>query len=671
MSNSVREQKAFFGPFQFDLDSRELKRDGVRLSLENKPAQLLAALITHAGVLIDREELCKLLWPNGVHVDFEHGLNKSVNKLRFVLGDDPDRPRYIETLSRRGYRFIAAVDFRCDAGRDIPRAGTLQDVQSEEDRIPSGPLVSASEGFASRHSLAVAAILCVVLVSSVLSLSLKGFLSKLPYPPGPVRLAVLPLHNMTGDPSRDYICDGLTQELISRLSTLSASRLNVIAHSSVMRYKARDQRVRQIGTELAADYVIEGSVSIVAGRYRVVTRLIDTHSETVRWTGSFDRELKDILDVHGDVALAVGQELGVHVLPQFQMPAPGSQPINAESHEYYLRGLYHLNKRTVADLRDAIDDFNQAIAAQPSYAEAYSGVADAYSLLATFGGAPYREAYPKARDAALRSLALDRTAQALTSLAFVEGFYDWKVVKAEEDFRAAIQLNPSYATAHHWYGLFLNLRDRHAEAIPQLVEASQLDPLSIAISSDLAIAYSDAGRYDDAIAELKKLQAREPDHFGSYRGLAIVYAAQHRFPEAEMANEEFKKRSGSYLGIGYILAYQYVEAGQLDRGEAVIQDMLGQAKLHGDSPPCPLDAYLALGEDDLALHCLSRLIEERSDSVISLPLNPRMARVLNDPRFHNQLKRTGLVSDLPSNTGSLVLGITPRSAIRNRIGLPQ
>jgi TolB-like protein/tetratricopeptide (TPR) repeat protein len=626
----------------------------------------------------------------GTHGDFDQRLNKAVHKLRCTLGDDPANPRYIQTLSRNGYRFIASVEFINRNGSssgiaetrsgdlvllvpqgenisstpgnltpiptvnsafndrpDVPEAhSSAEEPQTNRNPIPSAQLASRleSRGPISRHSTILLSLLGIILTGAAYftakvlhtSLALSG----------PVRIAVLPLNNLTGDPGQDYICDGLTEELIARLGMLNANRLAVIASTTMVHYKPSVEPVQKIRAELAVDYVIEGSVRNVAGHYRVITDLIDTRTETLRWTGNFDRELKDIVDVYRDVSLAVGQEIGIHVLPDFQMPAAGTQPINPEAHDYYLRGLYHLDKRTVADLRDAIDNFDQAITAQPSYAQAYSGLADAYSLLASFGATPYREAYPKARDAALKSLSLDRTAQALTSLAFVEAFYDWRVTKAEEDFRSAIQLNPNYATAHHWYGLFLNLRSRQAEAITELLEASRLDPLSIAIKGDLATAYSDAGHYDEAITEMKKLQLREPDHFVSYRGLAIAYAAQHRFAEAEAANNEFKTRSGSYLGIDYILAYRYVEAGQPDRGGAVIQDMFRQAKLHGDEPPCPLDAYLALGNDDLALRCLSRAIEERGDWIISLPMNPRMAHVKNDPRFRTQLRRAGLISDL-------------------------
>jgi TolB-like protein/DNA-binding winged helix-turn-helix (wHTH) protein len=630
---------AFFGPYRFDLSTRELRKGGLRLRLEGKPALILQHLIEHAGALVTREELQALLWAPGVHVDFNHGLNKAINRLRAVLGDDREEPRYIETLSRRGYRFVAQLEFREERAEAASASAAAVSAAAERpaENVPalvSYPLV--------RWRVAVAA-LFVLLLTSVTYVGWKQLHADANTKHAR-RIVVLPFQNLTGDEGQEYFCDGLTDELTAQLGTLDPQKLQVLARTSGRHYKRSTLTAGQIGKELTSQYVLGGSVRRVGSLYRITVQLTDAQSQANIWSGAFDREFKDVLDVHRDVSLAVGREIGDKVLPQFQHPAFGAQPINPLAHDAYLRGRFYWNKRTVTDLRNSVDEFRRAIAIDADYAEAHAGLADAYSLLASYGAIPFREGYPHARVEAEKALQLNpHSAEARTSLAFIEAYYDWKFEQADQDFLAATRENPNYTTGHHWYGLFLSQRGRVLEAINELAMAERLDPFSLTIGIDLGNAYATAGRYEDAQHQFLKVRALDFHYYGTYGAMCWLYTLQNRLTEAERENETLKKLSGNYFGNDHILAYAYAKAGQTQRARELLEQISRTAREHGSRPPCPIDAYLALHDDAAALNCLDQGIQERADWLVPLGRDPEFAKVASDARFEARLKQAGLI----------------------------
>ena len=641
------ERVVVFGSYQFHLTSKELRKGGVRIRLEEKPASLLAILLEHPGKLFSREELHSRLWPEGIHVDFDHGLNKTVNKLRGALNDDAEQPRYIETLSRRGYRFIGPTDvFPSEPmpPHNVESGGLTTPTINSAPPLPPPRASHLSRPFSKwRFSTALLCALAVLCLAGVY-LGWKGFHTPAQAESPAKRIVVLPFGNLTGDPSEDYLCDGLTEEMIARLSILNPSRLGVIARTSAMHYKGSTKTAETIGAELGADYLLESSVRRSGNRLRITTQLIDTRSQAHVWVGNYDRQFQDVLDVQRDVALAIAKEIPVQASTQRRSPSASPRAVNARALELYLRGRYSWNKRTPAEFRKAIDYFEQALLADPNYAEAYSGLADSYALLASSSAIPYRDGYPKAREMALKALELDEgLAEAHTSLAFVKGFYDWKFSEAEKEFRRAIELNSNYSTADHWYGLFLSLLGRHAEAITELELASRLDPAFVATTTDLADAYRRVGQYQKAIELYGKARELDPDYFLIYQGMAQAYANQHKFQEAEAESAEFKKLTGNYLGVGPDLVAEYLKAGQRDRAQALLNDMRRQAMKHGHSSICQLSVYVyaAFGERDKAMACLEEAFERRPDWMIEIKSDPRLEGLRSDPRFQELLGRMG------------------------------
>lgn len=654
-----------FGPYVLS-PSGDLRKHDLPLKLQRKPLAVLRALLEGAGDTVKRQDLQARLWPSDTFVDFDQGLNAAIKKLRDVLCDSADAPRYIETVPGVGYRFIhpiATVAARQDrpttanSGESAlaavemhPESGKLHPppLCSEPDAVPvtePEPLHVGSSRPGTRWwhwSLALG----TAAVALVLSISLKS--GNKPHPqerPRTVRLVVLPFESFTGDTAPEYFCEGLTEELIAQLGALDAQKLQVVARASAMHYKGSSLTAREIGAELKADYIVSGAVRHIGPVYRITVQLTDTRSQTNDWSGSFDRELRNILDVHRDIALAVGREIGDRISPHFQHPALGTQPVNPLAHDAYLRARFLWNKRTVSDLRDSVDEFNKALAIDPDYPEAHAGLADAYAVLTAYGGLPIREGYSKARVEAEKALRLNpHSAEARTSLAFVEAYYYWQFAQAEQDFRAAVNENPNYATGHQWYGMFLSQRGRHEQAIMELERAAQLDPFSLAIGVDLANAYTNAGRYDDAERQLLKTRSFDPNYFGTYGAMAGLYAVQGRVPEAERENQKLKELSGNYSGDSFLMAYAYARAGQPLRARELLRQVAAMKQAHGDRSPCAMQAYLVLGDDDAALKCLDDGVRQRADWVVPLLESDELRNKVSDPRFRARLSEAGLLA---------------------------
>ncbi|HEV3063450.1 MAG TPA: winged helix-turn-helix domain-containing protein [Vicinamibacterales bacterium] len=630
-----------FGVFEADLRTGELKKRGARIRLQEQPFQVLAMLLARPGELVTREELRGRLWTADTFVDFDHGLNKAINKIREALGDSAESPRFVETVPRRGYRFVAdvaVVDFE-SAPRDASTPSAAGDPLAAEDREPSkvAEQSAAARGLGWQRTLTITsgglALASVILI---------GWLVHSREPPPTIRsVAVLPLENLSGDASQEYFADGMTDQLIATLGQISA--LRVISRTSVMRYKGVLKPLPQIARELNVDAVIEGSIMRAGGRVRITAQLIEAAVDKHLWAQSYDGDLRDTLALQSRVARAIAEEIRVNIQPKEQAALRNVKSVNPDAYEAYLKGRYFWNKRTVDGLNRAKEYFDDAVAKAPDYAQAYSGLADTYALLGDwqYGRMPAKEALPAAKAAAIRALELDDSlGEAHTSLGFVLSGFDWNWAAAEKEFRQAIDLNPGYATAHHWYAWHLSLMGRNGESIAEMRKARSLDPLSLIINADLAEVLLLGHFYDESAQQSRKTIEMDSDFALAHNQLAEAYLQKHM---GEDAIAEFRKAvqlsEGSPMCTAN-LARAYASSGRnADAQQLMIALQQRSNPAYSNAAEIAM-IYGALGENAQAMAWLERGYDERFNPGVLL--RPGFDSLRADPRFRDLVHRVGL-----------------------------
>jgi TolB-like protein/DNA-binding winged helix-turn-helix (wHTH) protein/Tfp pilus assembly protein PilF len=628
-----------FGVFELDLRAGELRKHGLRVRLQEQPFQLLAMLIERPGEVVTREELQKKLWPEDTFVDFDHGLNKGVNKIREALGDSAESPRFVETVARRGYRFLAEVKPDEVAPVRSPELATQLHPEPE-----SGDHADRAGKFAKPkqvlQSLAwkISAFVLLLLTASLATWKLHAWNR----PSTVIRsLAVLPLESLSNDPSQDYFADGMTDELISDLGQISA--LRVISRTSVMTYKHARKPLPQIARELNVDAVVEGTVLRSGDQVRITAQLIEASTDKHLWSQSYQGELRDTLALQSKVAGAIAEQIRINLNPQEQAALKTTKVVNPQAYESYLKGRYFWNKRTADGLKVALAYFNEAIDEDPKYAQAYSGLADTYALLGDWQYAVMtpKEAFPKAKAAAIKALELDSAlGEAHNSLAFCFDAFDWDLDSAEKEFRQAIELNPGYATAHHWYAWHLSVLGRNDEAIAEMRKAESLDPLSLIINADLAELLVIAHFYDESMRQSRKTIEMDPSFALAHNQLAQAYLKKHMDEEAVAELQKAVQLSGGSPTCIASLARAYAASGK--RSEAL--KLLSDLKKH--SVPSYSNAseisviYAALGDQDQAMNWLEKGYEERFNP--SVLLRPGFDPLRSDPRFQDLVRRIGL-----------------------------
>ena len=623
-----------FGVFEADIRTGELTKQGIRLRLQQQPFQVLAMLLEKPGELVTREELSSRLWPQTI-VDFDHGLNKAIGKIREALGDSSENPRFIETVARRGYRFLADVT----AVRD-GQPGTIdEDLARRGDSLP---LDLAHAGTSSRRPTRAWSLFGFGL-ALVLAASLSWILYPRSYSSPAIRsLAVLPLDNLSGDPSQDYFAEGMTDELITRLAQISA--LRVISRTSVMAYKNVRKSLPQIARELNVDAVVEGSVSRSGERVRITAQLIRVPTDTHMWAQSYDEDLQDTLTLQSKVARDIAEQISVTLNRQEQAALVNSKSVNPEAYEDYLKGRFFWNKRTADGLKKAIEYFNHAIDTDPTYAEAYSGLADSYALSGDweYGVLPPREAFPLAKAAATKALALDDSlGEAHTSLAFALDLYGWDWAAAEEEYKRAIELNPGYATAHHWYAWHLMVMGRNSEGIIELRKAESLDPLSLIISADLADALCVAHLYDDSVQQSRKTLEMDPSFAVAHYELGQALEQKHMHDAAIAEFQRAIELAGHSAAFDSNLGYAYAVSGRKEEAEEILRNL---AARHDENPSADANValiYVGLGDQDQAMIWLNKAYEARFNP--SILLRPAFDPLRSDARFQDLLRRIGLL----------------------------
>jgi len=452
-------------------------------------------------------------------------------------------------------------------------------------------------------------------------------------------LAVLPFENLSGDTEQEYFADGMTAELITELAKISSIR--VISRTSVMRYKRIRKPLRDIARDLNVDAVVEGEVLRSQNRVRVTTQLIDASTDRHLWAETYDRDLKEVLSLQGEVARTIASQIKVRLSPEEQSRLTPPPAVNAKAHEDYLKGLYHLHRNTEGDLHTAIEYFQQATEQDPNYASGFAGLANAYAYLSSTYRAP-REVMPQAKAAALRALELDQNlAEAHAWLGFVSINFDWDAVTAEKELKRATELNPSYADAHAIYAWYLSGMGLHEQAIAEAKRAMQLDPFSRFTYGDLSWVLLMARRYDQALLESQTVVERQPD-FGYARAvLGLSYAENGRYPEAVRETQSATRLDDSPLMLTLLVQ---VHALARNRSEAmkVLQDMEQLTKKHYVCSYEVATGYVLLGEKGQAFRWFDKAVEERSDCMVALAVDPRLDGLRSDPRFQDLQRRVGL-----------------------------
>jgi TolB-like protein/DNA-binding winged helix-turn-helix (wHTH) protein/Flp pilus assembly protein TadD len=645
-----------FGTFEVSLQSGEVRKAGVRIRVQQQPLKLLGVLLERPGEVVTREELRSRVWPNENFGDFDQAVNIAIAKLRSALGDAAENPRYIETIPKRGYRFIADVSFVDADGRirrpdsasaDSPETEPVHQFQGNGLTVPPvtepGPqLESPGLAVAPQRRLWPTGhvIMALALVLSLAILSLLLFRSR-GHEQAIRSLAVLPLENLSGDASQDYFSDGMTDELITDLAQISA--LRVISRTSVMVYKGARKPLPQIARELNVDAVVEGTVLRAGDQVRITAQLIDAATDKHLWSQSYEGELRNTLELQDRVARAIAEQIQINVTPREQAALKSVRVVNPEAYESYLKGRYFWNKRTADGLRVALAYFNQASEEDPNYAQAYSGLADTYALLGDWQYAVMtpKQAYPKAKAAALRAVELDSAlGEAHNSLAFVLDGFDWDLDSGGKEFRRAIELNPGYATAHHWYAWHLGLLGRYDEALAEMRKAESLDPLSLIINADLAELLVLAHSYDESMRQSRKTIEMDPNFAMAHNQLGQAYLQQHLYREAVVELQKAVQLSAESPTCIANLARAYALSGHRSEAIKLLSD-LKASSTPGYSHASEIAViYVSLGDRDEAMNWLEKGYAERFNPGVLI--RPGFDPLRSDPRFQNLAHRVGL-----------------------------
>jgi len=617
-----------FGVFEIDLRSGELRKQGLKVRLQEQPFRVLAELIDGRGDVVTREELQRKLWPADTFVDFDHGLNKAVNKIRDALGDSAESPRFVETVSRRGYRFLAEV-------REVdPPAGTSVEATLGSPTIKKSSLpntsVDQTQEKSTTSSVTKTAGAVLVLGLIVLGVWTLRYMKR---PSRVIRsLAVLPLESLSGDASQDYFADGMTDELITDLGQISA--LRVISRTSVMSYKKARKPLPQIAQELGVDAVVEGTVLRSGNQVRITAQLILAPDDKHLWAESYVGDLRNTLALQNQVARAVAEQIRIKLNPQEEATLKSVKVVNPEAYESYLKGRFFWNKRTADGLKAAVAYFNQAIEEDPRYAQAYSGLADTYALLGDWQYAVMtpKEAFPKAKAAALKALELDSSlGEAHNSLAFCLDGFDWDFAGAEKEFKKALELNPGYATAHHWYAWHLSLVGRNKEAIAEMKKAQNLDPLSLIINSDLAELLVIAHENEEAMEQSRKTIEMDPNFALAHNQLAQAYIQGQKYDAAIVELQKAIELSGGSPTCTANLARAYAATGKRNEALQLLNDLKKSANPGYSHASEIAMVYAALGDKNEAMTWLEKGYKERFNPGVLLRVGFDPLR--SDPRF--------------------------------------
>jgi TolB-like protein/DNA-binding winged helix-turn-helix (wHTH) protein/Tfp pilus assembly protein PilF len=632
-----------FGAFEFDPRARQLRKHGHTIRLHGQPLEILGLLLERPAEVVLREELRAKLWPEDTFVDFEHSLNAAVNKLREALGDDANSPRFIETVPRRGYRFIAPVESALPTSAP---GSTTQDVPAVNHEVtnlmvekPAAEVLAPSARTRWR-TLWLASIACAFLVALLVGLNVGGLRQRfLGRPdPGIIRsIAVLPLENLSRDPEQEYFADGMTEALTTELAQISA--LKVISRTSVMQYKGTKKLLPQIAKELGVDAVVEGAVQRSGDKVEITVQLIHAPSDRHLLANSYERGLRDVLALEREIAHAIADEIKAKLTPPEKIRLANARSISSEAYEDYLQGHFFLNER---DLKRGIAYFQGAIQKDPNYALAYAGLANSYITLGQpWGGdMPPKEVLPQAKAAATRALEIDDSlGEAHLALARVIQLYDWEWPAVEKEYRRALELNPNDAMAHISYYEYLQEMGRNEEGLVQVRQALALDPLNARYAAELGFQFYTARQYDQAIRAFQKAFEMNPDYIDAHVGLGWVYDENKMYREAiaelQKAVNLSNRNELTVASLGKVLG----DSGKKQEARKLLEELEERSKHRYISPCLMALVQIGLGERDQALASLEQGYKNRDQWMLYLKVDPHMDDLRSDPRFQDLLRR--------------------------------
>jgi TolB-like protein/DNA-binding winged helix-turn-helix (wHTH) protein/Tfp pilus assembly protein PilF len=618
-----------FGVFELDPRAGELRKKGMKIRLQGQPVEILTMLLKHPGEIVTREELQKKLWPADTFVDFEQGLNNAMKRLRAALDDDAESPHFIETLPRHGYRFIGAVN-------DGPRNGAEPTALTEAQPV-AGEKAARHIRIGTRLA-AVGLLGLAVAAALLLGLNVRGWRDRVfmrSPKPQIQALAVLPLTNLSGDPEQEYFADGMTESLITELGKISSPR--VISRQSMMQYKSSKKSLQEIAGELKVDAVVEGTVVRSGDRVRVTIHLSQALPERQLWAQEYNRSIRDVLSLQGEIARAIADEIQVKLTPEQRPRLTISRPVDPEAQDNYLRGMYFASKGTERGSQTAIAHFKTAIEKEPTYAPAYAELAMAYFWLGNpdQGGPSARETMPQAKAAVTKALELDPSlARAHLALGLILLNPGWNWSGAENQYRIALKLNPNCDECFYLYSVLLAGLGRSDEAIAQINQAIELDPLSNIYRGWLATIAFLSRQYDLCI----KLSENLSDDWVVYT-VGLSYAMKKMYPEAIATWEKQVARFGRQTADLRILALVYGLAGRKSETQKIIGELKERSRHHYVFPSVFAFAYLGLDDKHQALTFLERAYEEQDPALFWLKTWPPFDPLRSEPRFQALLRR--------------------------------
>jgi TolB-like protein/DNA-binding winged helix-turn-helix (wHTH) protein/Flp pilus assembly protein TadD len=640
--HTLPSERVRFGAFELDLSTGELRSTETpepdnlapnKVLLREQVLTVLRMLVEREGKIVTREEIKNGLWANDTIVDFDQSINATIKALRRALGDSADNPRYIETLGRRGYRLALPIEY----------LETLPGTASEKDREQRAQSVAETSEDTARVQRqmkphwwkAAVALASVVILAGAGFMSWRHFRSTVP--PRKIMLAVLPFENLTGDPNKEYLADGLTEETISQLGRLNPEQLGVIARTSVMGYKHKGERLDQIGRDLSVQYVLENSLRESGDHLRLTAQLIQVKDQTHLWSQNFDYPAKDVLKVEDDVAKAVAREIRVRLTSQQKAELGQSHPVTPEAFDAYMQGHYYFERDTDRDTDMAAKYFERATQLDPSYALAWVGLSRARKWQAVTGLIPKEEGYRVAREEVERALALNpNLAQAHTQMGRIKEQIDFDWTGADASYRRAVELEPGDPESIRTAGISAAILGRFDEALQLQHRAVDLDPLDAHSWAGLGELELFGGKLVEAEADLKKARDLRPDDFSSSMFLSELYVMEGR---PQDALPEIERVGYDPIRV-FLYAITYHALGRKKESDAGLRELI--AKYQAINPYLIAEAYAFQSQPDQAFKWLDRAYAEHDDGLIQTKLDPLLKNLHGDPRFAALLKKLNL-----------------------------
>jgi TolB-like protein/DNA-binding winged helix-turn-helix (wHTH) protein/Tfp pilus assembly protein PilF len=628
------------GLFEVDLGAGEVHKSGRKVPLQEQPFRVLAILLERPGEIITREELQARVWPADTFVSFDEGINTAIRKLRVAFGDAADNPRFIETIPRRGYRFLAPVHDAVAESAQPSESVAVSDATVERPLIlPRGIPWLVIAGSAAALLIALASVTYLKRSHS----SANSTIQKR------VMLAVLPFQNMSNDPGQEYFSDGLTEETITDLGQLSPEHLGVIARTSAMAYKHTNKTVSQIGQELGVAYILEGSVRREGGEARVSAQLIRVSDQTHLWAQNYERELHDLLQMENELGKAIARQVQINLTPQQEIDLSKMRTVNPAAYDLYLKGRFYWNQRNPAAIKESIGYLQRATVQDPNFALAYVGLADAYNMSNIVGAYSAKESLPQAREAATKALALDPSlAEAHAALGMVKSHYDFDLAGAQREFLKAIELNPNSAYAHLFYSnCYLSPMGRMSDAIAENQRALELDPLSLPINNFMGMTYMFAGNYEKAYQQFQHTIAMDPTFPLAHQYFSWLLVTMGRYEESIQENQKSELLSGSSPEDAAAEAAMMLQAfktgGEKGFWQKNLERTLKQPGGESADPAGIASAYALVGDKDNAFKWLDKAYDARDgEDIMLLKCVPPFKILHGDPRFADLLRRLGL-----------------------------